>query len=303
MTPRPSVVIRRHRLRQVTLDDLVDAGHPVRRSAASFLSAAVKARKSIVVAGAAGSREDHLGAGAVRGDPQARGDRHLRDRVRAAPARAARAAPDRASRGRPGPGPASAAPTAGRPASSPCDEALFDSFRFNLSRQIVGEVRGHEILAMLKAMESGAGSISTTHAANAEGAIGKLVTCAMEAGPHVTHDYAVRAIAADHRHRRPRPPGHHARSRRHLRSATGGSPRSSPSPRGEREKGYAIHPRLRAPRTGGSGSATPDVLPDDYRDLSRYGFDLRRATCRSGTGRVMTAADPRRRPAPSSSPA
>ena len=55
-------------------------------------------------------------------------------------------------------------------------EALFDSFRFNLSRQIVGEVRGHEILAMLKAMESGAGSISTTHAPSAEGAIGKLVT-------------------------------------------------------------------------------------------------------------------------------
>ena len=49
---------------------------------------------------------------------------------------------------------------------------------------------------MLKAMESGAGSISTTHAPSAEGAIGKLVTCAMEAGPHVTHDYAVRAIAA-----------------------------------------------------------------------------------------------------------
>ena len=44
------------------------------------------------------------------------------------------------------------------------DEALVDSFRFNLSRQIVGEVRGKEIWAMIKAMESGTGSISTTHA-------------------------------------------------------------------------------------------------------------------------------------------
>ena len=47
------------------------------------------------------------------------------------------------------------------------DEALVDSFRFNLSRQIVGEVRGKEIWAMIKAMESGTGSISTTHAADA----------------------------------------------------------------------------------------------------------------------------------------
>ena len=75
------------------------------------------------------------------------------------------------------------------------DEALYDSFRFNLSRQIVGEVRGREVIAMIKAMESGAGSITTTHAANAEAALRKLVTCAMEAGAHVTHEYATRAIA------------------------------------------------------------------------------------------------------------
>ena len=44
VTPRPSVVIRRHRLMQVTLDDLVarDMMTPV---AASFLRAAVRARK------------------------------------------------------------------------------------------------------------------------------------------------------------------------------------------------------------------------------------------------------------------
>jgi len=77
------------------------------------------------------------------------------------------------------------------------DEALYDSFRFNLSRQIVGEVRGREVWAMLKAMQSGSGSLSTTHAHSAEGAIRKLITCAMEAGPHVTSSYATRAIAED----------------------------------------------------------------------------------------------------------
>jgi pilus assembly protein CpaF len=35
---------------------------------------------------------------------------------------------------------------------------------------------------MIKAMESGTGSLSTTHAANATACIRKLVTTAMEAG-------------------------------------------------------------------------------------------------------------------------
>lgn len=76
------------------------------------------------------------------------------------------------------------------------DEALVDSFRFNPSRQIVGEVRGKEIWAMIKAMESGTGSISTTHASDAVAAIRKLVTCAMEAGPHITHSLAASKLAS-----------------------------------------------------------------------------------------------------------
>ena len=44
VTPRPSVVIRRHRLMEVTLDDLVDR-QMLTPVAASFLRAAVRARK------------------------------------------------------------------------------------------------------------------------------------------------------------------------------------------------------------------------------------------------------------------
>ena len=44
VTPRPSVVIRRHRHRSVTLEDLVGLG-TLTDVAASFLAAAVKARK------------------------------------------------------------------------------------------------------------------------------------------------------------------------------------------------------------------------------------------------------------------
>src|SRR3546814_1526941 len=49
---------------------------------------------------------------------------------------------------------------------------------------------------MIKAMESGTGSISTTHASDAVVAIRKLVTCAMEAGPHVTHELATSKLAS-----------------------------------------------------------------------------------------------------------
>ena len=124
---------------------------------------------------------------------------------------------------------------------------------------------------MLKAMESGAGSISTTHAASAEGAIGKLVTCAMEAGPHVTHDYAVRAIAAAidivvhvHLDTAPARDGTWQRNRwvAEIITVTGG----------EREKGYAVQHVFRTPP--GERVATPHVLDDAYRDLARYGFDL-----------------------------
>ena len=75
------------------------------------------------------------------------------------------------------------------------DDLVFDSLRMNLSRLIVGEVRGREVLPMFKAMQSGAGSLSTTHAHSARAAIERLVTCAMEAGQHVTESFAYRQIA------------------------------------------------------------------------------------------------------------
>ena len=59
VTPRPSVVIRRHRLRRVTLGDLVGLG-AMSAVVASFLSAAVKARRSIVVAGSQGAGKTTL---------------------------------------------------------------------------------------------------------------------------------------------------------------------------------------------------------------------------------------------------
>ena len=193
VTPRPSVVIRRHRLMQVTLDDLVarDMLTPV---AASFLRAAVRARKSIVVSGCQGAGKTTLvralcgeiDSQEMLGTFETEYELHLHELESHDMVHAWESRPGSGERG-----------LDGRQAGEfTLDEALTDSFRFNLSRQIVGEVRGREIWAMIKAMESGTGSISTTHASDAVAAVRKLVTCAMEAGPHVTQTLATGKLAA-----------------------------------------------------------------------------------------------------------
>ena len=269
VTPRPSVVIRRHRLRKVTLSDLVARG-TLSELAASFLSAAVKSRRSIVVSGAQGAGKTTLVRALcaeiprheVIGTFETEYELHLHELTEQHPY----VFPWEA---RPGSGERAA--DGSQAGEFTLSQALFDSFRFDLSRQIVGEVRGPEVLAMLKAMESGSGSISTTHAKNAEAAIGKLVTCAMEAGPHITHDYAVRAIAASidiivhvHLETAPLADGTAQRSRWVAEILT-----LTP---GEREKGYAVQ-SVFATSPGGR-QAEPRVLPDVYRDLARWGFAL-----------------------------
>ena len=274
VTPRPSVVIRRHRLRRVTLADLVDRG-TLTPLAASFLAAAIRARKSVVVAGPQGAGKTTMVRALCAEIPRHEAigtfeteyELHLHELPDVHPiVHAWEARPGSGERG----------PDGRQAGEFSIDEALYDSFRFNLSRQIVGEVRGREVLAMIKAMESGAGSISTTHAATAEAALRKLVTCAMEAGAHVTQDYATRAVAENidlvvqlHLDTNPLPDGS-ARRDRWVSEILAVTP-------GEREKGYATTHVFTPSSTGQSeqaGPAVPGVLPDEYRALERYGFDL-----------------------------
>lgn len=267
VTPRPSVVIRRHRLMEVTLDDLVER-QMLTPVAASFLRAAVRARKSIVVSGSQGAGKTTLvRALCAEIDPlEAIGTfeteyelhlHELRDRHRIVHPWEAR------------PGSGERGPDGRAAGEFTLDEALVDSFRFNLSRQIVGEVRGKEIWAMIKAMESGTGSISTTHASDAVAAIRKLVTCAMEAGPHVTHALATSKLAATidvivHLDLQTTSQGGRSFRQRRVAEIIALDP-------GERETGYATT-HVFAPDV--DGAAVPAVLPDSYRALARHGFDL-----------------------------
>ena len=266
VTPRPSVVIRRHRLMSITLDELVDRDmlSPV---AASFLRAAVRARKSIVVSGSQGAGKTTLvRALCAEIDPleaigtfETEYELHLHELDRHEIVHAWEARPGSGERG----------PDGKQAGEFTLDEALVDSFRFNLSRQIVGEVRGREIWAMIKAMESGTGSISTTHASDAVAAVRKLVTCAMEAGPHVTHGLATSKLAATIDlivHLDLHTTATNGVSRRHRQVAE-----IIAIEPGERDTGYATTHVFTPDR---SGSASPAVLPDAYRTLAADGFDL-----------------------------
>jgi pilus assembly protein CpaF len=266
VTPRPSVVIRRHRLMTITIDDLVER-QMLTPVAASFLRAAVRARKSIVVSGSQGAGKTTLVRALCAeidrleaiGTFETEYELHLHELDRHEIVHAWEARPGSGERGLDGK----------QAGEFTLDEALVDSFRFNLSRQIVGEVRGKEIWAMIKAMESGTGSISTTHASDAVAAIRKLVTCAMEAGPHVTQGLATSKLAATIDlivHLDLRTTTSNGASHRHRRVAE-----IIAIDPGERETGYATtHVFTPDP----SGTAMPAVLPDAYRRLTSDGFDL-----------------------------
>ncbi len=269
VTPRPSVVIRRHRLLKVSLDDLV-AKDLMTDVAASFLAAAVKARKSIVVAGAQGAGKTTLmRALCAELDPyeaivtiETEYELHLHQ------------LPEQhrivhAIEARPGSGERGAD---GRVLGEyTLHDALTDSFRLNVSRQIIGEVRGKEIWPMIKAMESGTGSLCTTHATSAEATIDKLITCAMEEGKDVDAQVAARKLAATvdlivHIDLRTitGADGERYRQRRVAEIVA--------VDRGEKDPGYAITHVFAAPRRG--DVAVPGTLPDSYRELEDFGFDL-----------------------------
>ncbi len=192
VTPRPTVQIRRHRLRNIDLATLVklDTISPL---LAAFLTAAVRSGRSIVVAGAQGAGKTTLVRAlcAAFGSWEKIGtfeterelgldklDKHARVIAWEA---------------RPGSGEISA--DGRRAGEVTLRDLLKSSFRYNLDRYVVGEVRGDEILEMIEAMISGQGTISTTHARNARDILSKLVTCALKAGPNISETYATKAIA------------------------------------------------------------------------------------------------------------
>lgn len=266
VTPRPSVVIRRHRLRNVRLSDLVTRA-TLSKTAASFLRAAVRGRKSIVVSGGQGAGKTTLTrALCAEIDPwepigtfeteYELGLHELPEQHHIVHAWEAR------------PGSGEIGANGRRAGEYTMKEEIIDSFRMNLTRQIVGETRGDEVWSMIKVMESAPGSMCTTHAPSAQEAMNKLVTCAMEAGPAITSALATMKLAQVidvivQMHSLIDRSGERPRRVRYVSEIIAVTP-------GEETKGYAYTTIFR--HVPGQG-AVAHILPEEMRSLEDFGFD------------------------------
>jgi pilus assembly protein CpaF len=192
VTRRPHLFIRRHRLLDVTIKDLI-ALSTVTEELAPFLAATVRARQNILVAGGMGSGKTTLLRALL-----AEVDHHERIvTVETDYELALDRFPDRhhdliALEAR-------EANVEGAGAVN-CADLVRWAMRMAASRLAVGEVLGSEVIPMLNAMHSGAsGSMCTVHANSSADALAKLALLAIQAPEHldISHTYALAAQALD----------------------------------------------------------------------------------------------------------
>lgn len=192
ITRRPHLFIRRHRLLDVTLDDLVKLS-TLSEELAAFLGAAVRARCNILVAGGMGSgKTTLLRALLAEADPDERIVTVETD-YELALDRFPHRHPDLIALE------AREANVEGAGAIS-CADLVRWAMRMAASRLAVGEVLGAEVIPMLNAMHSGAaGSMCTVHANSSADALGKLALLAVQAPEQleILHTYALAAQAID----------------------------------------------------------------------------------------------------------
>ncbi len=166
--------IRRHRFVDLTLDDLVEMGG-LDATLASFLAAAVRARKNIVVGGAMNSGKTTL----IRALASAIPPRERVVTIEQAFELGLDSIPDRHP---------DLVALEARPANAEGEGAISmarlvrRALRMNADRVIVGEVLGDEILPMLNAMSQGrSGSMCTIHADSSLGIFRRLASYAVQA--------------------------------------------------------------------------------------------------------------------------
>ena len=174
VSERPAVSIRRHRFSDLSLSDLISLG-TLDADLASFLRAAVRARKNIVVSGAMNSgKTTLLRALAAEVSP--------RERI-VTIEQAFELGLDRAGGRHP-----DIVALESRPANVEgvglisVADLVRRALRMNADRVIVGEVLGDEVLPMLNAMSQGrSGSMCTIHADSSAGVFRRIASYAVQA--------------------------------------------------------------------------------------------------------------------------
>jgi Flp pilus assembly CpaF family ATPase len=188
----PSIAIRMHRHKDVTIDKMVEMG-VMPQLLAEILSAAVIGGASVVISGPMGSgKTTNLRALANCLPVQTRIGTAETEYELFLDKLDGREPYVVAAEAITGGGERNELTGALRGATTLSD-ILYQFVRMQLDRVIVGEVAGGEIIDMFKAMQMAKGSLSTTHAYTAAGAVDRLVTCALEAG--VPTEYAYRQVA------------------------------------------------------------------------------------------------------------
>jgi pilus assembly protein CpaF len=175
---RPSIVIRQHTLTDVSLADLAESGL-MPYEVAQFLDAAISARKSMVISGDQGAGKTTLLRALIKSIPfnerfgTLETDYELMTHLQ----------PGRenilALQARVGHGETSGGSRVG---DFTISDLVPEALRQNLSRLVVGEVRGGEAAAMFEAMQAGTGTLSTTHSHSAESTMDRLASRVAQGG-------------------------------------------------------------------------------------------------------------------------
>ncbi len=178
---RPVLSIRRHRHDDLSIDDLVALG-TMDRDVASFLTAAVRARKNIVVAGAMNSGKTTLLRALASAIPP-------RERI-VTIEQAFELSLDKHPSRHP-----DVVALEARPANLEgvgeitVAHLVRRALRMNADRVVVGEVLGDEVLPMLNAMSQGrSGSMCTIHADSSAGVFRRIASYAVQAPERLAVD-------------------------------------------------------------------------------------------------------------------
>ncbi len=283
--PRPQLVIRRHRIRNVDLGDLIALG-AIDEPLAQFLRAAVRARKNIVVTGGQGAGKTLLLRALANelpvGENLATIEKHFELLLHELPDRHPRVVPFEAREGT-----GERGPDGRRLGEVTLTELVEQALVMNVSRVWLGEVRGEEAWPLLEVMEAGeGGSACTLHARSAQHAFERLANLCMRGRASVTPEHAYRSVASA------------IDLVVHIATVderwTGGQRRRFVSQvvecNGVGEQGRPALTEVFAP--GPDGAAVAQHDPVDLADYERVGFDA--GWLRPGTGPWSRAVGGRR---------